>query len=128
MTPLRTEGSVRVDKWLWAARCFKTRSQAGTACAGGHVQVNGETAKASSKVRAGMLVDVVTAGGLRNLEVVALAEKRGSAEIAQSLYTDHTPPPEPKEYLEPIFSRPSGSGRPTKRDRRRIGMVREGDW
>ena len=128
MQLVTSEGSVRVDKWLWAARCFKTRSQAGAACDGGHVRVDGETAKASSKVRTGVTVVVMTAGGERILDVIALAEKRGSAEVAQSLFTDRTPPPEPKEYLEPVFSRGHGAGRPTKRDRRQIGKVREGDW
>jgi ribosome-associated heat shock protein Hsp15 len=123
-----TTGSVRVDKWLWAARCFKTRTQAGAACTGGHVQVDGETVKASFKVQPGMLVRAVCPGGLRILEVVALAEKRGPAEVARALYVDHTPPPAPKEVLPPLFTRERGTGRPTKRDRRTMGRVREGDW
>ena len=121
-------GSVRVDKWLWAARCFKTRTQASKACEGGHVRIDGVTAKGSAKVKPGMHVDVLCPAGRRQLEVVALADKRGPAEVAQGLYIDHTPPPEPRERLEPVFARERGMGRPTKRDRRLMDILREDDW
>ena len=60
--------AVRIDKWLWAARMFKTRSAASTACTAGHVKMDGESVKPSKTVKPGDRVDVVTPGGLRNLE------------------------------------------------------------
>jgi ribosome-associated heat shock protein Hsp15 len=116
---------VRIDRWLWAARCFKTRSNATRACQAGHVQVDGVNVRASKKVTAGMTVDVLTAGGPRNLEIVALAERRGSATVAQTLFVDHTPPPPAKPEPSPN-DRPPGAGRPTKRERRR--MPNRKDW
>ena len=117
---------VRIDKWLWAARMFKTRSMATDACAGGHVTLNGETAKSSKQVQSGDMIDALTPGGARSLEVVALADKRGSAQIAQGLYIDHTPPPPPSMPGDPTFDRGSRKNRkgarPTKRDRRRFNV------
>ena len=127
--PIPTQkGSVRVDKWLWAARCFKTRTQASKACDGGHVRVDGAPVKGSTKVKPGVTVDVLCPAGRRLLEVVALADKRGPADVARALYIDHTPAPEPRERLEPIFERERGTGRPTKRDRRLLDELREDDW
>lgn len=113
--------SVRVDKWLWAARCFKTRTRATAACDGGHVQVNGLGAKASRSVKIGDRVEALTPGGACLLEVGGLADRRGSAAIARTLYVDHTPPP--PEKVEPPMRRERGQGRPTKRERRRLGRL-----
>jgi ribosome-associated heat shock protein Hsp15 len=107
---------VRVDKWLWAARCYKHRTEATTACKGGHVQVNGLVAKPARQVGPGDRVQALTPGGLRVLEVVGVAERRGPASVAQALYVDHSPPP-PESRWERIER---GGSRPTKRDRRRI--------
>ena len=99
---------------------------ASDACTGGHVKVDGEAVKSSKNVTLGITVDVLTAGGPRVLEVVALADKRGPAKIAQTLYIDHTPPPPPTGHMpgDPTFDRGSRKGRkgarPTKRDRRRF--------
>ena len=117
------KASVRIDKWLWAARCFKTRSLSGEACTGGKVQINGKTAKASSAVKPGDLVEARTPGGPRVLFVLALAERRGPAKVAQTLYEDRTPEPEPRPALPPLL-RNRGMGRPTKRDRRRMERLR----
>jgi ribosome-associated heat shock protein Hsp15 len=107
---------VRVDKWLWAARCFKHRSEATEACKSGHVEVNGAVAKPSRKVGAEDRVQAQTPGGLRILEIIGVAEKRGPASEAQALYTDHSPPPP-----EHRWERHERTGaRPTKRNRRRI--------
>lgn len=114
--------SVRIDKWIWAARMFKTRSMATKACAAGHVQVNAETAKASIKVKIGDAVEVLTPARLRILEVVALDDKRGPASVAQGLYNDHTPP-EPTKEDPPVF-RERGAGRPSKRQRRSLQKLR----
>ncbi len=121
--------SVRVDKWLWAARMFKTRSAASTACAGGHVKVDGEPAKASKVLRRGERIEVRTAGGLRILEVTELGDRRGPAAVARTLYEDHTPPPpEEMRYVQPLGGyRERGAGRPSKRDRRRLERLRGED-
>ncbi len=118
---------VRIDKWLWAARCFKTRSMAGKACTAGHVKVDGNSVKASKLVRVGVQIDVRTPGGLRILEVAALGERRGPASEAQKLYVDHTPPPPPREatdLMDPMVYRDRGAGRPSKRDLREIRKIR----
>jgi ribosome-associated heat shock protein Hsp15 len=128
MSSPRVEGTVRVDKWLWAARCFKTRSQASKACTDGLVSINGQDAKASAKVRAGDQVRAYCPGKrLRILEVVALAEKRGSAEVAETLFIDHSPPPperQPKDEFSRGMEVERGFGRPSKRDRRRYNSLK----
>jgi ribosome-associated heat shock protein Hsp15 len=117
---------VRIDKWLWAVRMFKTRSMASDACTGGHVKVSGETVKSSKGVVVGDMIDVLTPGGPRSLEVAGLADKRGPAKVAVTLYVDHTPPPPSTEHVpgDPTFDRGSRKGRkgprPTKRDRRKF--------
>ncbi len=112
---------VRVDKWLWATRKFKTRTLAGKTCDTGHVKINGNVAKASSKVKVGDEVRALTPGGAKILKVLALAEKRGPASFAVTLYEDLTPE-QPKEIAPPRVER--GKGRPTKRDRRRFDRQR----
>ncbi len=112
---------VRLDKWIWAARCFKTRSQATKACAAGQVTVNGEKARASRPVRPDDLVEVWLQTHKRILRVVALADRRGSAEVAATLFDDLTPPP-PERPVPPV-ERERGAGRPTKRDRRKLGRL-----
>jgi ribosome-associated heat shock protein Hsp15 len=87
---------VRVDKWLWAARLFKTRSQATKACAAGDVKVNGETVKASRAVKPGDTLEALTAGGPRIVDVVLLCDKRGPAAVARTLYVDRSPPRPPR--------------------------------
>ena len=118
--------STRVDKWLWAARMFKTRTLATKACDAGHVRIDGAGAKASAKVKAGMRVEARTPGGPRVLEVVAILDKRGPASVAQTLYVDHTPPPEKKTPYQQVMdeTRERGQGRPTKRDRRKMRKVK----
>ncbi len=112
---------VRVDKWLWAARMFKTRSLASTACDAGHVKLNGSSAKASKVVKRGDHIEVLTPGGLRILSIVELLDRRGPASLAQQLYEDHTPPPPPPEQRDVFMPRRErGDGRPTKRDRREL--------
>jgi ribosome-associated heat shock protein Hsp15 len=117
--------SLRVDRWLWAARVFKTRSQAGVACDGGKVDVNDEAAKPARRVRAGDLVRVTLPRGRRRiLKVAAVDDRRGSTEVAKALFEDLTPPepPRPRQALPP--RREPGTGRPTKRERRDIERLR----
>ena len=114
--------STRIDKWLWAARMFKTRTLATANRDAGHVQINGETVKASKKIKAGSTVNVLTLGGPRVLEVIAIGDKRGPVAAALALFIDHTPEPEPLN--SPLDIRERGAGRPTKRERRKLGKVR----
>jgi ribosome-associated heat shock protein Hsp15 len=120
-----TDGT-RVDQWLWAVRIFKSRSLASDACKGGHVRVNGRTVKPASPVRVGDRVEAHVAERDRVLEVVRLIDKRVSAPLAAECLVDHSPPPPPREaYVPPLFSRDRGTGRPTKKDRRRLDRFRD---
>ncbi len=123
LAPPSVTAPVRIDRWLWAARLFKTRSQASKACAAGHVRVNDQAVKAAKLVRPGDAVDAVTPGGRRLVDVVALADKRGPASVAQTLYHDRTPPPPPRED-DGFGTRDRGAGRPEKRDRRLLIRLR----
>jgi ribosome-associated heat shock protein Hsp15 len=118
---------VRADKWLWAARFFKTRSLAAGACQGGKVSVNDQAAKAARGLRTGDLLEVTLPSGKRRVRVVALSARRGSGAAARALYEDLTPPAPPQTRVASPASRPAGAGRPTKRDRRRIDRLRVGD-
>lgn len=115
--------TVRVDQWLWAVRIYKTRSAATDACRAGHVRVNGAPAKAASPVRPGDRVSARVHGRPRDLEVVHLAAKRLGPPLAAASMVDHSPPPPPSQEGVP-GARPAGSGRPTKRDRRRLDRFR----
>jgi ribosome-associated heat shock protein Hsp15 len=122
-------GEVRVDKWLWAARFFKTRSLATEAVAGGKVHVNDMRVKPARELRVGETVDI-TIGGLRRTVVVqGLAEKRGPASVAEALYEETPESIERRErhIAERKLARPLGAdlgARPTKLDRRRLEALR----
>src|SRR6267142_6979599 len=79
---------VRIDKWLWAARFFKTRSLATRACELGRIESNGQQAKASREVRVGDLLQVKNDSGDFQVEVLVLSEMRGPAAVAQTLYRE----------------------------------------
>lgn len=117
-------GPLRIDKWLWAARFFTTRSLAATACDGGRVDINEQAAKPSRLVRPGDLVRVTLPSGRRVARVVALAERRGPASTARALYEDLTPPAPPRLRTAAPARRAPGAGRPTKRERRAIDRLR----
>ena len=117
--------SIRVDKWLWAARVFKTRSLASVACDSGKVDINAEASKPARRVRAGDRVEVSLPRGRRRiLKVVAVGDRRGSAEAARALFEDLTPPEPPRARRAPPPFREPGAGRPTKRERREIERLR----
>jgi ribosome-associated heat shock protein Hsp15 len=117
--------SIRVDKWLWAARVFKTRSLAAAACDGGKVDINAEAARPARRVRAGDRLEVgLPRGRRRILKVVAIGDRRGSAESARALFEDLTPPEPPRPRQAPPPLREPGAGRPTKRERREIERLR----
>ena len=117
--------TVRLDRWLWAARMYKTRSLAVRACQAGHVKVNEASARPARAVRVGDLVEALTPGGPKILAVLALADKRGPATVARTLYEDRTPPPPPEP--EPVVVRDRGAGRPSKRERRQLDRLRDPD-
>ncbi|MEM7094678.1 MAG: RNA-binding S4 domain-containing protein [Actinomycetota bacterium] len=119
--------SVRVDKWLWAVRLFKTRSAANEACSSGRVRVGGTAAKPASRVAAGDEVSVRTRGVTRTYRIDRVIEKRVGAAIAAECYEDLTPPdalPSPHRGGDRVDAawaeRDRGAGRPTKRDRRQM--------
>ena len=120
----------RADRWLWVARAFRSRSAAAEACDGGKVEVNGARAKPHKLIRPGDTVVIGTQDGPRTLRVVALAERRGPASVARTLYEDLTPPRPPREPgldVAAVGWRDAGAGRPSKRDRRQIDRWRRGE-
>jgi ribosome-associated heat shock protein Hsp15 len=121
--------SVRMDKWLWAARFFKTRSLAARACELGRIQSNGQPAKASREVRIGNMLRVVNDGGEFEVEVLLLSEVRGPASVAQTLYRETEASRELRQRvaaerraMQQFEQLPAG--RPSKRDRRHIIQFR----
>lgn len=113
---------VRVDQWLWAVRIFKTRTAATDACRGGHVRVNGSSTKPATRVRVGDRVHVRVHDRDRDLEVVALVDKRVGAPLAADCFADHSSPALRQD--DATFVRDRGSGRPTKRERRQLDRLR----
>jgi ribosome-associated heat shock protein Hsp15 len=116
--------NVRIDKWLWAVRIYKTRTQATDACKKGRIIIGDLPVKPSREVHPGDEIQVKKAPVTRRYKVLALAEKRMSAKIAGGFVEDMTPPEE-FELLETQkqmkwFSRKPGTGRPTKKERRRL--------
>jgi ribosome-associated heat shock protein Hsp15 len=114
----------RADKWLWAARMFKTRGLAAAACAGGKVEINEQTAKPARLVHPGDQIRLTLPGGQRILKVLSASDRRGPATIARTLYQDLTPPAPARSRLAPPVSRAPGAGRPTKRERRLLDRLR----
>ena len=122
-----TAAALRIDKWLWAARFFKTRSLASGACAGGKVDITEEAAKPARLVRSGDLVKVTLPQGRRRIvKVVSLDDRRGPATTARALYEDLTPPEPPRLRQGAPPYREPGAGRPTKRERREVDRLMEG--
>jgi len=120
---------VRIDKWLWAARFFKTRSLAARACELGRIQSNGQSAKPSREVHVGDWLHVKNATGDFQVEVALLSEMRGPAAVAQTLYRETEASRKLREELgaeRKIMPHLEGAyeGRPSKRDRRRLERFR----
>ncbi|MDL2334778.1 MAG: RNA-binding S4 domain-containing protein [Chloroflexota bacterium] len=116
---------IRIDRWLCAVRLVKTRPMATQLCEGGHVRVNGNAARASTKVRAGDRVDALIAERERILEVVRPIETRVGAPVAATCYIDNSPPPVVSE-IAPGIKVMRGEGRPTKRLRRELIRLHRG--
>jgi len=120
-----SNSTTRIDKWLWAARAYKTRSIATQACSGGKVRLNDSGAKPHKSVRAG---DVVTfrAGSFdKRWKILAISERRGPASTAQALYEDLTPPRPQRSVTDEAYREPR-SRRPNKRERRQIDKIKRG--
>jgi len=119
--PLATD-ETRIDRWLCAVRLVKTRPLATRLCDGGHVLVNGSSAKPSTKVRAGDRVEAVIADRERIVEVTRPIESRVGAVVAASCYVDHSPPV--VRESGPSIKLVRGEGRPGKRLRRELDRLR----
>ena len=125
MTSSKANEETRVDRWLCAVRLVKTRPMATQLCEGGHVQVNGNQAKPSTKVRAGDTVHALIATRERIVEVVKPIETRVGAPAAAECYIDNSPPPVVTE-IAPGIKVVRGEGRPSKRLRRELDRMRRG--
>jgi ribosome-associated heat shock protein Hsp15 len=117
----------RIDKWLWAARFFKTREQASKACELGRVTSSGVRAKPAREVRAGDMLRIQKEDGEREVEVLAPSQQRGPAAVAQTLYREteasieaRRKAAEQRRLLGPMYTATAPAGRPSKRDRRLI--------
>ena len=127
--PIAAVTGVRVDKWLWAARFFKTRSLAARACDLGRVEWNGAAAKPAREVRSGDTLRIRTESGEFVVEVLAPSEIRGPASVAQALYRE-TPASREARLREAEARRAMPrfegmrEGRPSKRDRRKVNRLR----
>ena len=121
---------VRIDKWLWSIRLYKTRTVASDACRSGRVKINGKSVKPSYLLEAGIIVTAKKREKLWVVKVLDLIEKRVGAPRALKCYEDLSPPVELRESPPSFFYKPSdtrkkGAGRPTKRERRDIDKFRE---
>lgn len=120
---------VRMDRWLWAARFFKTRSLAARSCELGRIQSNGQFAKPAREVRIGDLLQIRTEGGDFQVEVLLLSEVRGPASVAQTLYRETEASRELRlkaaaERKALMNFTPSPESRPSKKDRRKLSQFR----
>jgi len=120
---------LRIDKWLWAARLFKTRTAASDAVLGGRVHLNGERVKPSKAIRAGDTIEVTIGRVRRTLAVTGLSERRGPASVAAMMYeeTPESLAAREQSRQEDRLARPLGAdlgARPTKQARRRLEALR----
>jgi ribosome-associated heat shock protein Hsp15 len=115
---------LRIDKWLWHARFFKTRSLAAKVVSGGKLRVNGQPiSKPAYMVSTSDVLTFPQADNVRVIKVLAMGERRGPAPEAQQLYEDLAPP-KPREEITEQVPRFEGKGRPTKKDRRALQQTR----
>jgi ribosome-associated heat shock protein Hsp15 len=120
---------VRIDKWLWAARFFKSRALASRACELGRIELNGAAIKPSREIRGGDMVRVKNDSGEFHVEVLLLSDMRGPASVAQTLYRETEESREARaKFAELRKTMPPPSiwdeGKPSKRDRRKIERLR----
>ena len=121
--------NTRIDKWLWAVRIFKTRAIATEACAGGKVKINDTAVKASRKIQAGDVIQVRKGVIKFMYKVLKIAEKRRGAKLIIDYVEDLTPDDElaklESSHKQPLQTREKGQGRPTKKERRIMDVLRE---
>lgn len=122
--PAAANVAVRLDKWLWAVRLYKSRSLSAEACASGKVRINGQETKPARTVHVGDIITARTGDITRTVKVKGLLENRVGAKLVANYLDDLTPPDELGKSRDPNYRtpvlRPKGAGRPTKRDRRRL--------
>lgn len=129
---LKTVPYIRIDKYLWAIRIFKTRSMASTACTAGRVKIEGRGVKASYTAKVGEIITIQKGQEKKIVKVRQLIGNRVNATLASLCYEDQSPPPldNPKKldsvFLNlPVAARERGTGRPTKRDRRTLDKYKK---
>ncbi len=124
---LKPVPSVRLDKWLWSVRLYKTRALAADACRAGHVAIEGKPAKASREVKISDVIAAQTGDITRTYKVRLLLGQRVSAAMVSEYAEELTPKSELEKkkdpVLPPMFHRPKGLGRPTKKDRRELDKL-----
>jgi len=127
--PPDTPETLRIDKWLWAARFFKTRADANHLVASGRLRLDGEPmAKPHRQIRPGQVLTFPKGEDIRVIRILALSARRGPASVARLLYDDLAPPA-PRSSAQdrsppPFEQRARGTGRPTKRERRQIDILK----
>lgn len=125
---MEDSNKLRIDKYLWAIRIFKTRSLATEACKAGRVKLNGDSIKPAHVVHIGETYSIQKGIERKIIKATGLLENRADAKKAALHYEDLTPPQDVPAYQSvftvPVLKRPRGSGRPTKRERRDIDKLR----
>lgn len=129
---MSADAKLRIDKYLWAIRIFKTRSLATEACKNGKVKLGGQALKAAHVVKVGEVYHIHKGTERKVVEVKDLLERRVDAPTAQLFYIDLTPAEDqpgkmPSVFTVPVLKRDKGTGRPTKRERREIDKLQEGE-
>ncbi len=121
---MQPPANVRIDKWLWAVRLYKSRSLATAACQGGHVKIGGQSVKPARQAQVGDVVTALTGQVHRTVQVLALLDRRVGAKVVPQYALDLTPPEEYErarlERKPALIQFPTGWGRPTKKQRRQI--------
>lgn len=121
---MEAAASVRLDKWLWAVRLYKSRTLAAEACANGKIHIGEQAAKASRHVHLGEIIVAKTSDITKTVKVIELTEKRVGAKLTSHFLEDLTPAAEydkqREKHFTPFAFRPKGAGRPTKKERRTL--------
>jgi ribosome-associated heat shock protein Hsp15 len=129
---MHTEESVRIDKFLWAVRLFKTRSIAAEACKKGRVTIDDQPVKSSRLIRCGDHIRIKVPPAIKSYEVLDLSEKRMGAKLVPDFIKDITPKEEldllDKARMTQKMNRPKGTGRPTKKERRNLDDLNNQGW
>lgn len=122
-----TPDHIRIDKWLWAVRLYKSRSLATVACNAGHVKIGGSVVKPSRELRVGEIISALAGRVNRTVKVLAILEQRVGAKRVQEFLEDQTPAEEyaraREEAAQAAAHFPKGLGRPTKKQRRQLDRI-----